>query len=157
MCTHLPDFEIVRVLVVVLLDLWQLPCLPIMVMPVVDQVANLNQAMFVANQNVWQSSSEHQCAESVLVVEPMQAHQPSLHYHGEGQYSTCYRWQVDGLFAARCSPEFLCQSTVVFHEPPDWACRQHLDFRPIAVDRADNAWHQESEKSFLHVPTWILV
>ena len=48
-------------------------------------------------------------------------------------------------------------STLVFHEPPDWACRQYLDFRPIAVDRADNVWHQESEKSFLRVRTWILV
>ena len=48
-------------------------------------------------------------------------------------------------------------STLVFHEPPDWDCRQHLDFRPIAVDRADNACHQESEKSFLSVRTWILV
>ena len=115
MSTHLADFVIVTVLAVVRLNLWQLPGLPIMLMPVVDQVANSNQATFVANQNVWQSSSEDQCVENVLVVGPMQAHQPSLHYHGEGQYSTCYRWQVDGLFAARCSPDFLRLS---FTSPP---------------------------------------
>ena len=84
MCTHLLDLEIVRVLLVVLLELWQLPWLPIMLMPVVDQDANSNQATFVVNQNVGQSSSE-----VLEPMEPMQADQPSLHYHGEGQYSTC--------------------------------------------------------------------
>ena len=86
---------------VVLLELWHLPWLPIMLMPAVDQDAISNQATFVVNQKVGQSSSEHQCDESVLVlepVEPMQADQPSLHCHGGGQYSTCCRsWQVDGL------------------------------------------------------------
>ena len=94
MCTRLLELEIVRVLLVVLLELWQLPWLPIMLMPAVDQDANSNQAMFVANQNVGQSSSEDQCVESVLVLypmEPMQADQPSLHCHGGGQYSTCCR------------------------------------------------------------------
>ena len=65
-----------------------------MLMPVVDQVANSNQATFVVNQNVGQSSSGDQCVESVLVLhpmEPMQADQPSLHCHGGGQYSTCCR------------------------------------------------------------------
>ena len=92
MCTRLLELEIVRVLLVVLLELWQLPWLPIMLMPAVDQDANSdansNQAMFVANQNVGQSSSGDQCVESVLVLEPMepmQADQPSLHCHGGGQ------------------------------------------------------------------------
>ena len=39
-------------------------------------------------------------------------------------------------------------SALVFHEPPDWACRQCLDFRPIAVG---------IRKSFLRVRTWISV
>ena len=63
----------------------------------------------------------------------------------------------DGRSMACCRTLVARFSTLVFHEPPDWDCRQHLDFRPIAVDRADNAWHQESEKSFLRVRTWILV
>ena len=98
MCTHLPVFEIVRVLVVVLLDLWQLPCLPIMLMPVVDQVANSNQATFVANQNVWQSSSEDQCVESVLVRLISQA--STIMVKGSIQHV------VDGRSMA-CSPRVL--------------------------------------------------
>ena len=71
---------------VVLLELWHLPWLPIMLMPAVDQDAISNQATFVVNQKVGQlSSSEHKCDESVLVLEP------GLHCHGGGQFSTCCR------------------------------------------------------------------
>ena len=52
MCTHLLDLEIVRVLLVVLLELWQLPWLPIMLMPAVDQDANSNQVQI--RQCLWQ-------------------------------------------------------------------------------------------------------
>ena len=36
---------------------------------------------------------------------------------------------------------------------PRWAHIGNLDFRQIAVDRADNVWDKELGKSFLHVPT----
>ena len=41
MSTHLLDFVIVTILLVVRLDLWALPCLPVMliILPIVDQVA----------------------------------------------------------------------------------------------------------------------
>ena len=45
-------------------------------------------------------------------------------------------------------PPFCCAPRA-----PRWAYMARLDFRQIAVDRADNVWHQESGKSFPHVPT----
>jgi len=74
----------------------------------VDAFANSNQATFVQiqiRQRLWQIKMS-----DIFFKRPMcwkcsrQAH---YHYHGEGQCSSRCRWQVDGLFAARCSPDFL--------------------------------------------------
>ena len=66
MCTHLLDLEIVRVLLVVLLELWQLPWLPIMLMPAVDQDANSNQVQI--RQCLWQIKMSDNLLQEINVL-----------------------------------------------------------------------------------------